>query len=160
MSVFRDDFPNSPTPKLEHQLFLSFWLLPWDYQAWVPLLAQLSVSSEVSWLPTMTKWKYPYLPANTRTPNNNKRVNSIIAQTVANFLRKGTYRIYIFTCKGFVLTYKTGSGLDGWIYCHLMDTTRVYRQYSATANLHTSQFTVAHALEFSVSISRILATDL
>jgi hypothetical protein len=32
--------------------------------------------------------------------------------------------------------------------------------YSAIADLHTSQFTVTHALRFSVSTSRILATDL
>jgi hypothetical protein len=32
--------------------------------------------------------------------------------------------------------------------------------YSAIADLHTLEFTVAHALEFSVFISRILATDL
>jgi hypothetical protein len=32
--------------------------------------------------------------------------------------------------------------------------------YSATADLHTSQFTVAHALGFSGFTSRILATEL
>jgi hypothetical protein len=32
--------------------------------------------------------------------------------------------------------------------------------YSAIADLHNSQFTVAHALGFSVSTSRLLATDL
>jgi hypothetical protein len=32
-------------------------------------------------------------------------------------------------------------------------------QYSALADLHTFQFTVAHALGFSVSISRLLATE-
>jgi hypothetical protein len=35
-----------------------------------------------------------------------------------------------------------------------------YNQYSAIAVLHTFQFTVAHALEFLVSTSRILATDI
>jgi hypothetical protein len=35
-----------------------------------------------------------------------------------------------------------------------------YNQYSAIVDLHTFQFTVAHALEFSVSTSRLLATDL
>jgi hypothetical protein len=39
-------------------------------------------------------------------------------------------------------------------------TTRDYRQYSAIADLHTSQFTVVHVLGFSVFTSRILATDL
>jgi hypothetical protein len=33
-------------------------------------------------------------------------------------------------------------------------------QYSDIPNLHTSQFTVAHALGFSVFTSRLLATDL
>jgi hypothetical protein len=33
-------------------------------------------------------------------------------------------------------------------------------KYSAIADLHAFQFTVAHALEFSVSTSRLLATDL
>jgi hypothetical protein len=32
--------------------------------------------------------------------------------------------------------------------------------YSAIVNLHTLQFTVTHALRFSVFTSRILATDL
>jgi hypothetical protein len=35
-----------------------------------------------------------------------------------------------------------------------------YKKYRAIADLHTFQFTVAHALRFSVSTSRILATDL
>jgi hypothetical protein len=35
-----------------------------------------------------------------------------------------------------------------------------YRQYSAIADLHTFQLTVAQALGFSVFTSRILATDL
>jgi hypothetical protein len=35
-----------------------------------------------------------------------------------------------------------------------------YNQYSAIADLNPFQFTVAHALGFSVSTSRLLATDL
>jgi hypothetical protein len=35
-----------------------------------------------------------------------------------------------------------------------------YNQYSAIADLHSLQFSVAHALGFSVSTSRLLATDL
>jgi hypothetical protein len=58
------------------------------------------------------------------------------------------------------VTYKTGSGLDDLIYCHLIHTTRDYKQYSVIADLHTLPFTVKHALGFSVFISRILATDL
>jgi hypothetical protein len=35
-----------------------------------------------------------------------------------------------------------------------------YNQYSAIVDLHTFQFTVTHSPRFSVSTSRILATDL
>jgi hypothetical protein len=38
-------------------------------------------------------------------------------------------------------------------------TTRDYRFYSAIADLHTLQFTVAHALGFSVLTNRVLATN-
>jgi hypothetical protein len=59
------------------------------------------------------------------------------------------------------VTYKMDFGLDDWIYCPLyIHTTRDYRQYSAITFLHTFQFTVAHALGFSVFASRILATGL
>jgi hypothetical protein len=51
--------------------------------------------------------------------------------------------------------------LDDWIYCILyIYTVRGYRQYSAIAILHSLQFTVTHALGFSVFTSRILATYL
>jgi hypothetical protein len=53
-----------------------------------------------------------------------------------------------------------GSGLDDWIYWHLIHSTRDYRQYSAIDFLHTLRFTVPQALGFSVFTSRILATDL
>jgi hypothetical protein len=51
--------------------------------------------------------------------------------------------------------------LDEWIYytSHI-HTTRDYRRYNATADLHTLQVTVSHPLGFSVFTSRILATDL
>jgi hypothetical protein len=39
-------------------------------------------------------------------------------------------------------------------------TTRDYRQYSAIADLHSLQFTVAYALSFSIFTSHILATEL
>jgi hypothetical protein len=39
-------------------------------------------------------------------------------------------------------------------------TTQDYRQYRAIADLHTLQFTVTHALGFSVFTSLILETDL
>jgi hypothetical protein len=55
---------------------------------------------------------------------------------------------------------KVLSGLDDWIYWSLIHTTWNYRQYSTIAVLHTFQFTVAHALGFSVFTSRILAPDL
>jgi hypothetical protein len=63
-------------------------------------------------------------------------------------------------CAGVRVTYKKVFGLDDWIYWHLIDTTRNYRQYSAIAHLHNLQSTVAHALGLSVVTSRILATDL
>jgi hypothetical protein len=66
---------------------------------------------------------------------------------------------YIFSRVGMI--YKTGFGLDDWISCTLyIHTVPDYRQYRAIFDLHTSQFTVAHALGFSVFTSRILATDL
>jgi hypothetical protein len=57
--------------------------------------------------------------------------------------------------------YKTGFGLDDWIYCEFyIHTVRDHRQYNIIVILHTSQFTVAHALGFTASTSRILATVL
>jgi hypothetical protein len=41
-----------------------------------------------------------------------------------------------------------------------MNTTRTYKPYSAIADLLTFQFTAVHAIGFSVSTSRLLATDL
>jgi hypothetical protein len=64
------------------------------------------------------------------------------------------------TCRGYCVTCKAGFGLGDWIYWHLIHTTRDYRQYSAITDLHTVQFTITHALGFSVFTSRILATDL
>jgi hypothetical protein len=61
-------------------------------------------------------------------------------------------------------TYETGFRLDDWLagfsdtlYVY---TVRDYRQYNDIAILHNLQFTVAHALGFSVFPSRILATVL
>jgi hypothetical protein len=46
--------------------------------------------------------------------------------------------------------------ISSWvIHSHLI--TLTYWQYSAIAHLHTFQFTVAHALGYSLSISRLLA---
>jgi hypothetical protein len=52
--------------------------------------------------------------------------------------------------------------LDDWIYWHLihLHSFGTRGNYSAVTVLHTLQFTVAHALGFSVFTSRILATDL
>jgi hypothetical protein len=47
-----------------------------------------------------------------------------------------------------------------WIYCTYTFTTRDTMQYNDIADLHTCQFTVTHALGFSVFTSRILPTDL
>jgi hypothetical protein len=51
-------------------------------------------------------------------------------------------------------------GSDDCVYWHLVHSTRVYREYSALADLHTLQFTVIYALGFSVFTSRILTTYL
>jgi hypothetical protein len=49
-------------------------------------------------------------------------------------------------------------GLDWMI--GFVKSTRIYKQYSTIADLHNLQFTVTHALGFSVFISRILVTEL
>jgi hypothetical protein len=54
----------------------------------------------------------------------------------------------------------TGSRSDDWIYWRFFTITLNYKPYNAIADLHTFQFIVVHALGFSVSNSRILATDL
>jgi hypothetical protein len=54
-----------------------------------------------------------------------------------------------------------GFGLDVWIHWYLIHShNSVCRQYSAIAIVQTFQFTVLHALEFSLFISPIPATDL
>jgi hypothetical protein len=63
----------------------------------------------------------------------------------------------IVTCNG---DYRWYFVSNVWIYWHLIHTTRHYNTYSAIADLHTLQFTVAHALGFSAFTSRILAKDL
>jgi hypothetical protein len=62
--------------------------------------------------------------------------------------------------RGYAWRIITSSGSDDWIYWCFYTVTLSYNQYSAIADLHTLQFTVAHALGFSVSTSHILATDL
>jgi hypothetical protein len=60
-------------------------------------------------------------------------------------------------------TNKTGSSSDDCIYyqlvTHSLIITLKHRQYSAMSSLHQLQFTFAHALGFSCSTSRLLATD-
>jgi hypothetical protein len=61
------------------------------------------------------------------------------------------------------VTYKTGFGLDdGFIAPYTCTFTQLRNtgNYSAITILHALQFTVAHALGFSVFNSRILATGL
>jgi hypothetical protein len=54
-----------------------------------------------------------------------------------------------------------GFGLDDWIYCTLyIHTTQGCRQYGAITILHILQFTVPHALGFSIFTSHLLAMDL
>jgi hypothetical protein len=52
-----------------------------------------------------------------------------------------------------------GSVLYDWIYWRFLKVTLSYNQYSVIADLDTFQFTVAHAVGFSVITSHILATD-
>jgi hypothetical protein len=61
-----------------------------------------------------------------------------------------------------LVTIRRVFGLVDWIYLHLNTFTQLGTtgNYSDIAILHTTQFTVAHALGFSVFTSRILATDL
>jgi hypothetical protein len=49
--------------------------------------------------------------------------------------------------------------MTGFIDAFFVQSLFITKQYSAVADLHTFQFTVAHALGFSVSTSRTLATD-
>jgi hypothetical protein len=51
-------------------------------------------------------------------------------------------------------------GFISSLVTHAFNYTQIHRQYSAIADLHTFPFTAAHALEFSVSTSSLLATDL
>jgi heme-binding NEAT domain protein len=74
---------------------------------------------------------------------------------VFTFNRTQCYDNNIVTCR---VTYETGFGLD---LLHLKHSQlESTGNHSAIAILHTFQFTVPHALEFSVFSSRILATDL
>jgi hypothetical protein len=82
----------------------------------------------------------------------------------SEFIKEGnilTKLVNIVTCWGFVCDLQD----EFWIlWLDLLTpytfTTRDYRQFSATADLHTLQFTVAHTLGFSVFTSRFLAMDL
>jgi hypothetical protein len=58
------------------------------------------------------------------------------------------------------MTYNAGSGLDERVYLLLIHTTSNYTKLQRYRYLHTFQSTVAHARGFSVSTSRLLATDL
>jgi hypothetical protein len=58
------------------------------------------------------------------------------------------------------MTYKIGFGLDDWINCTLYIHNSGLQAIQHCVDLHNLQFTVAHALGFSVFTSRILAVDL
>jgi hypothetical protein len=73
---------------------------------------------------------------------------------------QSSYHSILSRVSGLCVTYRMGFGLDDCIHCTLTFRIRDYRKYIATAGLHTLQFTVTHALGFSVFTSRILATDL
>jgi hypothetical protein len=58
------------------------------------------------------------------------------------------------------VTYKKGSGLDDWIYCTLYIHNSGLQAITALSLTYTLQFTVAHAIRFSVFTTRVLAIDL
>jgi hypothetical protein len=77
---------------------------------------------------------------------------SNIPETMDNMNRN------VVTC---ISDYRQAFGVDDCIYCTLYThTVRDYKQYSAIADLHTSQFTITHALGLSGFVNRILAMDL
>jgi hypothetical protein len=61
---------------------------------------------------------------------------------------------------GVLVTKITGSRSDDWIYNISVTSSLNHTYYSAIADLHTFQSTVAHSLGFPVFTSRLLATDL
>jgi hypothetical protein len=63
--------------------------------------------------------------------------------------------LYSVTCIGARMTKITGSSSDGWIYWHFS-----HKYYSTIADLHNLQFTIPHALGFSVFTSCFLTTEL
>jgi hypothetical protein len=70
--------------------------------------------------------------------------------------------IQIVTCLGVRVTKITGSCSDDWIYylTPFLQVLVMTLKYRAIADLYNFQFIVAHALGFSVSPIRLLATDL
>jgi hypothetical protein len=58
------------------------------------------------------------------------------------------------------IDYRRGFELDNWIYWHLIHTIRDCKQLQRYRYSTHFQFTVTHALGFSVFTSRNLATDL
>jgi hypothetical protein len=64
-------------------------------------------------------------------------------------------------CRVVRATKMTGSNSDNWIYWHFGYTLSLnHSQYSDITDLHTLQFTVAHALGVSIFTNGLLATDL
>jgi hypothetical protein len=85
----------------------------------------------------------------------------LVRRAIYDLSTKGLFHSSLRILSRIGVTYKTGFGLDDWIYFTLyIHTVRVYRQYSAIADLHTFQSTVAHTLGFSIFTNRIPATDL
>jgi hypothetical protein len=71
--------------------------------------------------------------------------------------------LHTVTCRGYCVTYRRVLDWMIWMIGFIPPftfTNRDNKQYSAIADLRTLQFTVTHALGFSVFASRILATDL
>jgi hypothetical protein len=90
---------------------------------------------------------------------NKRCVNVSVMKSQFNRIMLNLSILNIVTCRG-----------DAWLIRRVWDwmigfigpytfTTRDWRQYGAIADLHTLQFTLTHALEFSVFSNRILAMD-
>jgi hypothetical protein len=136
-----------------HCIELSLYVSPWEF-GWRTKI------------PRSTGWKSLYNKVINWTTSAGdlypRRCLTIILHSCSMSQRGATCLVllillHIVTCRG---DYRRGFGLDVWISWQLIHSIRNYRQYSAIADLHTLQLTVAHALGFSVFSIRIPPKDL
>jgi hypothetical protein len=102
--------------------------------------------------------------AATDARNSRRAVGSgVLCAARSEAIERGPAAIYIYIyCHMYgvrVTKIKGSSGVIGFIGTSVAVSLN-YNYYSAVSDLHNLQFTVAHALGFSVSTSRLLATDL